>query len=231
MPPAAATSSSQYWVLDDVGYKPSPGADRFENGRVFPPVDAPWLDDYIVELIGFPSTTTRSTQPRSPWIICGRTCTGDHRSSLKSIAIGPFDRIRPVAPGDNRLVGYGSRPTLACCYSEHTIVEYWRCDPSSCEAGSPPLLERNADNGLRVARPSGPGPLSRRRTYPPSPGLERVLYRNDASVRPSRPSRDLRQPLRARGWWQRPQSRRRRRQVRAEGGIADSQMVAIPRPP
>jgi hypothetical protein len=49
MPTAAVTSGSQYWVLDDAGYKPSHGADRFENGRVFLPVDAPWLDDYIVE--------------------------------------------------------------------------------------------------------------------------------------------------------------------------------------
>jgi phage terminase large subunit-like protein len=31
-------------------------SDRFENGRIFLPVDAPWLDDYIVELIGFPGT-------------------------------------------------------------------------------------------------------------------------------------------------------------------------------
>ena len=30
-------------------------SDRFENGRIFLPVDAPWLD-YIVELIGFPGT-------------------------------------------------------------------------------------------------------------------------------------------------------------------------------
>src|SRR5580692_10394587 len=28
MPPAAVTSGSQYWVLDDVGYKPPPGADK-----------------------------------------------------------------------------------------------------------------------------------------------------------------------------------------------------------
>ena len=28
-----------------------------------------------------------------------------------------FDRIRPVTPGDDRLVGYGSRPTPACCCS------------------------------------------------------------------------------------------------------------------
>jgi hypothetical protein len=31
-------------------------SDRFENGRIFLPVDAPWLDDYIVELIRFPGT-------------------------------------------------------------------------------------------------------------------------------------------------------------------------------
>ena len=36
-------------------------------------------------------------------------------------------------------------------------------------------------------------------------GLERVLHRDDASVRASRPSRDLRQPIRARGWRQRRQ--------------------------
>lgn len=51
-------------MLKVVEYKPPPGADkvmrlhsysdRFENGRVFLPVDAPWLDEYIVELIGFP---------------------------------------------------------------------------------------------------------------------------------------------------------------------------------
>src|ERR1700723_2523393 len=28
MPPAAVTSGSQYWVLDDVGYKPPPGAGK-----------------------------------------------------------------------------------------------------------------------------------------------------------------------------------------------------------
>jgi hypothetical protein len=31
-------------------------SDRFENGRVFLSIDAPWLDDHIVELIGFPGT-------------------------------------------------------------------------------------------------------------------------------------------------------------------------------
>ena len=31
-------------------------SDRFENGRVFLPANAPWLDDYVVELIGFPGT-------------------------------------------------------------------------------------------------------------------------------------------------------------------------------
>ena len=46
--------------------KPPPGADkvmrlhacsdRFENGRVLVPANAPLLDDYIVELIGFPGT-------------------------------------------------------------------------------------------------------------------------------------------------------------------------------
>ena len=39
-----------------------------------------------------------------------------------------FDRIRPVTPGDDRLVGDGSRPTSACCCAQHAIVEYWRCD-------------------------------------------------------------------------------------------------------
>jgi predicted phage terminase large subunit-like protein len=47
-------------------YKPSPGSDkvmrlhacsdRFENGRVFLPENAPWLNEYILELIGFPGT-------------------------------------------------------------------------------------------------------------------------------------------------------------------------------
>jgi len=53
-------------VLNVVEYKPPPGADkvmrlhacsdRFENGRVLLPANAPWLDDYLVELIGFPGT-------------------------------------------------------------------------------------------------------------------------------------------------------------------------------
>ncbi len=53
-------------VLNVVEYKPPPGADkvmrlhacsdRFENGRVLVPANAPWLDDYLVELIGFPGT-------------------------------------------------------------------------------------------------------------------------------------------------------------------------------
>ena len=51
-------------ILDVVEYKPPSGADkivrlhacsdRFENGRVVLPDRAPWLDDYITELIGFP---------------------------------------------------------------------------------------------------------------------------------------------------------------------------------
>ena len=49
-----------------VEYKPPPGADkvmrlhacsdRFESGRVVLPRKAPWLDEYILELIGFPGT-------------------------------------------------------------------------------------------------------------------------------------------------------------------------------
>jgi predicted phage terminase large subunit-like protein len=49
-----------------VAYKPPSGSDkvmrlhacsdRFENGRVFLPRDAPWLDEYIIELIGCPGT-------------------------------------------------------------------------------------------------------------------------------------------------------------------------------
>jgi predicted phage terminase large subunit-like protein len=30
--------------------------DRFENGHVYLPKEAAWLDDYIIELIGFPGT-------------------------------------------------------------------------------------------------------------------------------------------------------------------------------
>jgi predicted phage terminase large subunit-like protein len=51
-------------ILDVVEYKPPSGADkivrlhacsdRFENGRIVLPERAPWLDDYITELIGFP---------------------------------------------------------------------------------------------------------------------------------------------------------------------------------
>jgi predicted phage terminase large subunit-like protein len=53
-------------VMNVVEYKPPPGADkvmrlhacsdRFENGRVFLPANAPWLDEYVVELVGFPGT-------------------------------------------------------------------------------------------------------------------------------------------------------------------------------
>jgi predicted phage terminase large subunit-like protein len=53
-------------VRNVVEYKPPPGADkvmrlhacsdRFENGRVLLPRNAPWLDEYILELIGFPGT-------------------------------------------------------------------------------------------------------------------------------------------------------------------------------
>ena len=49
-----------------IEYKPPPGADkvmrlhacsdRFENGRVFLPRNAPWLDEYMTELVGFPGT-------------------------------------------------------------------------------------------------------------------------------------------------------------------------------
>ena len=49
-----------------VEYKPPPGADkvmrlhacsdRFESGRVVLPRSAPWLDEYVLELIGFPGT-------------------------------------------------------------------------------------------------------------------------------------------------------------------------------
>ena len=69
----------------------------------------------------------------------------------------------------------------------------------------------NADHRLR-GQADGPGPLPGRRADPPSAGLERVLHRDDAPVRASRLSRDLRQPLRARGRRQRRQSGRRRRQ-------------------
>jgi predicted phage terminase large subunit-like protein len=31
-------------------------SDRFENGRALLPRNAPWLDEYILELIGFPGT-------------------------------------------------------------------------------------------------------------------------------------------------------------------------------
>lgn len=47
-------------------YKPAPGSDKimrlgiqsikFENGRVYLPKQAPWLDDYVRELTGFPGT-------------------------------------------------------------------------------------------------------------------------------------------------------------------------------
>ena len=53
-------------VLNVVEYKPPPGADkvmrlhacsdRFENGRVLVPANAPWLDEYMIELVGFPGT-------------------------------------------------------------------------------------------------------------------------------------------------------------------------------
>ena len=52
-------------VRNIVEYKP-PGADkvmrlhacsdRFEGGRVFLPRNAPWLDEYVTELVGFPGT-------------------------------------------------------------------------------------------------------------------------------------------------------------------------------
>ena len=31
-------------------------SDRFENGRVLLPANAPWLDEYVLELVGFPGT-------------------------------------------------------------------------------------------------------------------------------------------------------------------------------
>jgi predicted phage terminase large subunit-like protein len=47
-------------------YKPAPGSDKltrfaaqsikFENGKVFLPKDAPWLEEYIREITGFPGT-------------------------------------------------------------------------------------------------------------------------------------------------------------------------------
>src|SRR5579863_2017368 len=64
--------------------------------------------------------------------------------------------------------------------------------------------QRNADNGL-CGQAVWSWPFSERRACPPSPGLERVLYRDDAPVCASRLSRDLRQPLRARGGRQRRQ--------------------------
>jgi hypothetical protein len=53
-----------------------------------------------------------------------------------------FDRIRPVtpvAPGDDHLVGRGSRPTPACC-AQYAIVEYWRCDAPGQQSESPPFV-------------------------------------------------------------------------------------------
>ena len=83
--------------------------------------------------------------------------------------------------------------------------------------------QRNADNGLsgqaiRFQLPSG------RRPHPPSPGLERVLHRDDQTVRASRLSRDLRQPVRA-GGWRHSNPDDVAAKARAEGGIADAQMV------
>jgi predicted phage terminase large subunit-like protein len=53
-------------VLRVIEYKPPAGADkvmrlhacsdRFESGRVLLPQEAPWLDDYITELISFPGS-------------------------------------------------------------------------------------------------------------------------------------------------------------------------------
>lgn len=53
--------------LNVIAYKPLPGMDKlmrlhaqsdaFENGRVFLPVKAPWLEDYIHELTSFPGCT------------------------------------------------------------------------------------------------------------------------------------------------------------------------------
>ena len=46
-----------------------------------------------------------------------------------------------------------------------------------------------------VAKPAGAGPFPGVVLDPPSAGLERALHRDDAPVRASRLSRDLRQPL------------------------------------
>ena len=76
--------------------------------------------------------------------------------------------------------------------------------------------QRHADHGLR-GQTSRSWPVSGCRADPPSPGLERALHRDDAPVRASRLSRDLRQPLRTRGWRQRRQPRRRCRQGARRG--------------
>jgi predicted phage terminase large subunit-like protein len=72
-------------MLDVLGYKPPPGADkvmrlhacsdRFENGRVFLPANASWLDEYVVELVGFPGTKydDQVDSTTQAWILCGRT--------------------------------------------------------------------------------------------------------------------------------------------------------------
>ena len=84
--------------------------------------------------------------------------------------------------------------------------------------------QRNTDNGLR-GEALRAWPLSGRRTCPPSPGLERVLHRDDASVRASRLCRDLRQPLRARGWGSDGNPDDVAAKVRAEGASPTPEMV------
>lgn len=80
-------------------YSPSPGNDKqirlysqttyFENGRVFLPTSAPWLDEYVLELTAFPvqSSTIRSTRRLSFWMTYGSA--GSVWSSAKNCFSGP----------------------------------------------------------------------------------------------------------------------------------------------
>ena len=67
---ASGTSLIQQLVSENVcgveGYRPAPGSDKrtrfeaqstkFESGRVYLPTQAPWLDEYVREITGFPGS-------------------------------------------------------------------------------------------------------------------------------------------------------------------------------
>ena len=76
-------------------------SDRFENGRVFLPANAPWLDEYLLELVGFPGTE-HDDQVELNYSGVGPSAGGRCRSDLPQgvRSIAPTPVLAQYAPSE-----------------------------------------------------------------------------------------------------------------------------------